>query len=155
LRPYREELRATNPSLFDAKVKEEQVWVAVIWLNGFWSADPPGQKNPLRWGPADGDVWVINPSERLRKFQVSMKFQPTASGNFHMRLSGLVDDEFHVESKSQDKEITKVEKNYLIEARPGRDVIHIHCTPPPNYYFPEDNRSLCYQVTDFKIEERR
>ena len=153
LRPYREELRALNPSVFDAKVREEQEWVAVIWLNGFWCADPPGKEHLLRWGPANGDVWVINPSERVRKFQISMTFQPNTTGKFHMKLSGLVDDEFRMESTFPEKELPRVGRKYLIEVKPGREVIQIQCTPPPNYYFPEDNRSLCYQVMDFKIEE--
>ncbi|HEV3436083.1 MAG TPA: hypothetical protein VG122_01915 [Gemmata sp.] len=157
LRPYREELRSANLVVFDAKEKEEREWVAVIWLKGFWSSDPPDEKNPLRWGPADGNVVIINPSDRVRKFQISMTFHPNTLGIFRMQLSGLVDDDFNLNSNSLGKKVVEVgvEKKYEIEVKPGRDVLHIHCTPPPNYYFPEDNRSLCYHLKDFKIKELR
>lgn len=155
LRPYREELRQANAMLFDALARQERERVAVLWLNGFHSTDPSSERNPLRWGPSDGEVWIVNPADRPRRFQMSMTFHPITTGEFAMNLSGLVDDQFSLSGNSADIAAMKSgsAKTYQIEVQPGRNVIRIRCTPPPHYYFPEDNRTLCYQVKDFKIQE--
>src|SRR5205814_1877567 len=49
LRPYRDELRALDPAYFEAKVREECEWVAVIWLNGFCGSEDPAEYNRLRY----------------------------------------------------------------------------------------------------------
>jgi hypothetical protein len=86
-----------------------------------------------------------------------MTFHPNDFGIFQMRLSGLVEDEFTLDkTKLEGDSGTGVaHKTYQFEVKPGREAIHIHCTPPPRYYYPEDNRNACYHVNDFKIEELR
>jgi hypothetical protein len=149
LRPYRDELHRANPEAFEAQARQERERVAVLWLNGFHSTDPPSECNPLRWGPADGELWIVNPADRVRRFQVTMTFRPITTGEFAMQFSGLVSDRFSLTSNWS----ATAAKSYAIEVRPGQNVIRIHCTPPPHYYFPEDNRTLCYQVKDFTIQE--
>lgn len=154
LRPYRDELRLANPAYFDARVKEEREWPAVIWLGGFYNPDIAGEETSLRYGPPDADMWIINPSDRTRKFQLSMTFHANGVGIFRMQLSGLANDDFDMERKSMNKELKKdgVEKRYRIEVPPGRHALHMVCTPSPQF-IPDDARRLCYYVQDFKIEE--
>jgi hypothetical protein len=156
LRPYREEIRQANPLNYDAKVKEEREWAAVLWLGGFFVPERPGEVSYTRFGPPEADMWVINPSDRTRKFQVSMSFHAHGLGIFQMQLSGLVEDDFHIDRKSSDKDLRKesVEKRYQIEVPPGRHAIHFKCTPSPQF-IPDDSRRLCYYMTDYKFEEQR
>ena len=151
LRPLIDELRSANPAEFVAKSKEERERIAVLWMNGFYTADPPGIRQPLRWGPIDGDIHIINPSERTRVFQVSMTFQPVSLGVFRIGMSGMVNDDFTLHGIATNSE--RIVKSYRMEVRSGRNILHITCIPPSKYYFPEDNRTLCYQIAEMKIEE--
>src|SRR5580692_5879330 len=94
-----EGLRSVSPSLFDAKVQEEREWAAVIWLGRFYVIGMPGDEGYLRFGPPDASAWIINPTDRTRKFDLTMAFGPLSSGSFRMRLTGLVDDDFNLERK--------------------------------------------------------
>jgi hypothetical protein len=85
-----------------------------------------------------------------------MTLDPVSSGLFELKFSGLIDAEFTLEHKFQEKESKKagVEKQYKIEIPPGRHWLRILCTPPPGF-IPSDNRNLCYTVLDFKVKEIR
>jgi hypothetical protein len=156
LRPYREVLKKANPKVYEAKVKEEEEWVAVLWLGGFYTPDISGDENMMRFGPPDADAWLVNPSDRTRTFVMSMTFHPHGNGTFHMKLSGLVEDEFSLDKKLLEKDLKKdgQEKKYRIEVPPGRHAIHIHCSPAPQF-IPDDSRRLCYYLKEFKFEEQR
>ncbi len=156
LRPYREGLRSVSPSLFDAKVQEEREWAAVIWLGRFYAPGMPGDEGYLRFCPPDAYAWIINPTDRTRKFDLTMTFSPLSAGSFRMRLIGLVDDDFNLERKSADWNYKKdgVEKHYQFELPPGRHSIRIRCTPPAGF-IPNDNREFCYSIKDFKFKEIR
>jgi hypothetical protein len=145
-----------SPSLFDAKVQEEREWAAVIWLGRFYVIGMPGDEGYLRFGPPDASAWIINPTDRTRKFDLTMAFGPLSSGSFRMRLTGLVDDDFNLERKSTDWNPKKdgMERHYQFELPPGRHSIRIRCTPPPGF-IPNDNREFCYSIKDFKFKEIR
>lgn len=168
LRPYRDEWRLQiGPANFEAKVREEQEWVAVIWLGKYYVADPiphsrlsseesqSGETKPVRYAPPDASVWFINPSDRTRQFKIGMVLAPMSLGLFQMRLSGLVQEEFALDKKSPDWASKKegIFKEYTIEVPPGRHPIHLHCTPPEHFIF-NDFRKLCYSIGDFKMEEK-
>jgi hypothetical protein len=149
LRPYRDELRALSPADFEMKVREEREYAAVIWLGGFYAAEgPTGDLRSLRFGPPDAAIWVINPSDRTRRFEVSLTFSSLSIGAFQFHLSGLVDDDFVLERDPKSGE----RKTYRIEVPPGRATIRVRCTPPP-HFLPADVRKLCYTVKDFRMTE--
>jgi hypothetical protein len=129
----------------------------VIWLDGFYVYDTPGYPDMHRYGPYDGDMVVINPTDRTRKFAITMSLHPDGSGLFQMKFSGLVDDEFGMEWKQtleRDPLRVGVERRYEVLVPPGRHAMHMHCTPSPQF-IPDETRRLCYYVKDFKIEELR
>lgn len=158
LRPYRAELRQVLPTRYDEVTSNERDWVALLWLDGFQSPEDPWYQNLLRFGPRDANAWFVNPSGRARKFWLTMSFGADAPGQFHMRLSGLVNDEFVVDKPTDWTGPLPfrhgIHKPYVVEVPPGRHAIHFHCTPPPGFV-PADHRKFCYFIMLFKREEIR
>ena len=156
LRPYRELLKTKAPTYYEESVRREREWVAIIWLDGFISPEPPGFYNLLRYGPLDAKAWVINPSDRTRRFKSTMQFGVDSPGPFQLQLSGLVNDEITLDKKPTEFGIPVVRhvlpKQYVIEVPPGRHAIRFVCTPPA-HYVPTDHRKLCYFVMNFDMKE--
>jgi hypothetical protein len=155
LRPFREAYRAKNPEAFDELVRREHEWVAVLWLGRFDSPEPYGYADRFRFGPPDGTVVFLNPTDRERTFHVGMTFGVEQPGDFRVRLSGLADDEFWLEKGPNDWATRKygVRKEYAVTLKPGRNVLRIRCDPPPEFA-PRDYRKQCYFVMDFVKHER-
>lgn len=159
LRPYRDELRQVLPTDYERMTTNERDWVALLWLDGFESPEDPGYHDLLRFAPRDASAWFVNPSERTRKFSLTMYFGADAPGQFHMRLSGLVNDQFEIEGPLVDAGGSPsprqgLRKTYLVEIPPGRHAIHFRCAPPSDFV-PADHRKFCYYIMMFKREEIR
>jgi hypothetical protein len=156
LRPYRDALKALSPELYEAKVREEENSPIVLWLNGFYNPGTIVEDRSFRFGPTNAKVWIINPAQTTRTFNISMILSPVDTGVFGFAFSGLVTDEFSLERKVGDWEAKRygAEKRYRIEVPPGRHTIRIRCYPPDDF-LPDDRRNLSYYVKDFKIEEVR
>ena len=76
------------PSYYDQVTRSEQDWVALLWLDGFRSPEDPWHQNLLRFGPRDASAWFVNPSDRVRRFALTMYFGADMPGRFQMHLSG-------------------------------------------------------------------
>lgn len=157
LRPYRELLKLQDPVYYAQGVQREQDWVAVLWLDGFSSPESPGHYDNLRYGPIDGTVWFVNPSDRVRTFSLRMTFGADSPGPFKMRLSGLKEMEFELDKKPTDWGATPTrygeEVAFDVEIPPGRHALRIHCTPP-SHFVATDHRKLCYFILNFKRAEK-
>ncbi len=155
LRPYRELLKK-DPAYYEAGVKREHEWVAVIWLDGFMSPEPPGYYDLLRYGPPKAHAVVINPSDRTRKFKMQFRFGVDSPGPFQLQLSGLVNDDFPLDKKPTEFGTPVIRhivpKDYIVEVPPGRHKIDFRCTPPP-HYIPTDHRNLCFYILQFEMKE--
>jgi hypothetical protein len=159
LRPYRAELRQVLPSRYGEVTNNERDWVALLWLDGFQSPEDPWYQNLLRFGPRDANAWFVNPSGRVRTFRLTMYLGADAPGQFHMRLSGLANDDFPLDSRPTDwsgpvPSRHGAYKDLVVEVPPGRHAIHFHCTPPPNFV-PVDHRKFCYFIMVFQRTEIR
>ena len=79
-----------------------------------------------------------------------------ARGPFHMKLSGLINDEFELDKKPTiwGPPATRfgLPKEYAVEVPPGRHAIRFHCTPP-SHFVSTDYRNLCFFIMHFKREE--
>ena len=80
LRLYRDELRRALPGYYEELTRNEQDWVALLWLDGFDSPEDPmlPRHDPLRARRAS--AWFVNPSNRERKFGLWMTFGTDTPG---------------------------------------------------------------------------
>lgn len=154
LRPFREAWRANRDNDYEGYARHEREWVAVIWLDGFYSPEPTGSGEEFRFGPRDATAWFINPTDRDRRYRIRMTFGGNSPGIRHFTLTGLVNEEFDVETKLGDMDAKKYgrEMTWDITVPPGRHPMRIQCTPPPNF-MPNEVRKLCYYIMDFKKHE--
>jgi len=157
LRPYRDLYLGKNAEAFEAMAKQEREWVAVVWVNGFYSPEPAGFAHEYREGPRDGTAWFVNPSDRERTFRVSVKFGCFQPGSYRFQFSGLLDKEFDIEragdtheGRHHDGEL----KEFTVVVPPGRHPLRIRCTPPPDFA-PVGYRKMYYALMDFKMAEIR
>jgi hypothetical protein len=155
LRPYRDAYRQNHPAAYEALERQEREWVAVLWLEGFFSPELPGFWNEYREGPPEGLAWFVNPSDRERTFLISMHFGCLQPGAYRMNITGLgVEDEFVIERPlgETDSRRTDRHKEYRVTVPPGRHALSFRCTPPPDF-IPADPRRLCYFIKDFRKTE--
>jgi hypothetical protein len=159
LRLYRRELRRALPGYYDEVTRHEQDWVALLWLDGFNSPEDPLYRDMIRFAPRRASAWFVNPSDRARKFGLWMTFGTDTPGPFHMRLSGLAEDEFTLDRPPTEWigtiPIRSGETRYYeVTVPPGRHAIRFHCTPP-SHFVPADNRRFCFFIMFFRREEIR
>jgi len=154
LRPYRDAWRANPDNDYEGYARHERDWVAVIWLEGFFSPEPTGSGHEFRFGPRDATAWFINPTDRDRRFRIRMTFGGTTQGIRHFKLTGLVNEEFDVETRPGDLDAKRYgrEMTWEITVPPGRHFLRIRCTPPPDF-MPNEVRKLCYYIMDFHKHE--
>jgi hypothetical protein len=163
LRPYRDLYAQKSPAAFETIETQEREWVTVLWLGGFANSDqfinPREFQREGYWyreGPPDGRAWFLNPTDRERKFKITMTFGVFSPGTFQIKLSGLgiENDEFEIDKKPMDWEEQKygVTREYTIAVPPGRHALRIRCIPPPGYIH-ADYRRLCYYIKEFKMSE--
>jgi hypothetical protein len=157
LRPYREALRRTDPTTFASRVTAEAEWVAPLWLGGFHISTADASGELLHWGPFDGDLVLLNPTDRTRKFEITFVIGVEVAGPFDITIGDPVNHAFTLEkihdpTDPQDQKRHGEPRAYKIDARPGRTVIHFRCRPP-EYFLPFDRRNLCYFIKNFKIRE--
>ena len=156
LRPFREAylLRPERVAAYEALERREREWVAVLWLDGFTSPEPPGFADEYREGSPEGSIVFVNPSDRTRRFRVTMKFGVMYPGAYDLRLSGLIEDRFAVEKSRGDRDPRNGGdvKTYTFDLPPGRHAVRVRCTPPPDF-IPFDHRKMCYFIKDFEKAE--
>ena len=134
--------------------RREREWVAVLWLDGFVSPEPPGFADDYREGPREATAVFVNPADTPQTIRISMKFGCMQAGTYEMHLSGLVEDRFSIEKASGDRDLrhSEITKMYSFTLPPGRHAIRFRCNPPPDFV-PLDHRKLCYFIADFQKAE--
>jgi len=158
LRPYRDLLRqklSTPPYDYESYAKKERELPSLLWLAGFYRmVNEHGEQEAIRRGTYKATAWFVNPTDRTRKFTVSLVLGTENPGTFHMKLTGLINDEFEMDRRSDDWDAKQfgMPRKYELEVPPGRHRIDIRCTPPPDFV-PGDIRKLCYYVLNVHIEE--
>jgi hypothetical protein len=159
LRPYREAYRRIDPVGYDRSVKEEEEWVAPIWLGGFFLVEPIDENGErVHWGPLDAQLVLVNPTDRTRKFKISFTIDAEVTGPFDIRFGGPVNDSFSLDKFSDPNDPLKrwhgIRKDYDIELPPGRTVIPVRCRTP-EYFLPSNTRNLCYFIREFRLRENK
>jgi hypothetical protein len=156
LRPFRDAYRE-RPDLvaaLESLERQEREWVAILWLDGFVSPEPPGFADEYREGPGDATAVFVNPADRPRRLRVTMHFGVMQPGVYDMQLSGLVEDQFPIEKPRADRDPRNGGpiRTYTFTLPPGRHAIRFRCTPPPDF-MPSDHRKMCYFIKDFEKAE--
>jgi hypothetical protein len=159
LRLYRDELRRALPEYYEEVTRNEQDWVALLWLDGFDSPEEPVYRDMIRFAPRRASAWFVNPSDRERRFGLWMTFGTDTQGPFQMRLSGLINDAFTLDRPATDWSSGAPARSgetryYEVTVPPGRHAIRFHCTPP-SHFVPADNRRFCFFIMFFRREEIR
>lgn len=148
LRPYRDQFRAKDPADFERRARLEREYLALLWLDGFQPAvNEDGQYSPTVYGTERGSLWVVNPTDRTRTVRVGMTFGTDHPGAFGMKLSGLIEDEFELDNRSDEWDAAQggVRRQYELTVPPGRHRIRVRCTVPDGFK-PTDTRKLCFYV---------
>ncbi len=159
LRPYRDVLRATDPVNFERLQREEAEWVAPLWLSGFHRTDPYDEGGEeFVWGPFDADLVLVNPTDRVRVYEMSFNIGVVVPGPFDINIGPPFDLSFtldKVHDPGDPMDLRRHEQWYSkpVRLEPGRNVIHFRCRPPA-YFLPLDKRNLCYFIKDFTLRER-
>jgi hypothetical protein len=159
LRPYREDLRQALPNRYEDLKRQEREWVALLWLDGFWSPEEPENHDMIRFAPSEASAWFVNLSDREREFALWMTFGSDAPGPFQMRLAGLIEEEFVLDKGPTDwsgptPNRYGKERYFVVRVPPGRHAIRFHCTPPPDFV-PADHRKFCFFIMNFRRKEIR
>jgi hypothetical protein len=150
LRPYREAYRRIDPAGYANSVRDEEEWMAVLWL-GFALRELPEENGAaVYWGPFDADLVLVNPADRTRTFDLSFAIAVDTVGPFDITLGPPLNDAF-VLDKTDPRGTPKA---YRIELPPGRTMIHFRCRPP-EYFLPFDKLNLCYFIREFRMQERK
>jgi hypothetical protein len=159
LRPYRDAYQRVDPVGFAQAQTREREWVAALWLDGFFRPEPPFESERTVWGPPDGTLVLVNPTDRERSFTISFTIGVDVAGPFRVTISSddAINDEFPVDKivVEGDHEGRRIgwPKNYeKVKVKPGRTNIRIRCYTP-HYFRPGDSRNLCYFIKDFKMVE--
>ena len=149
LRDYRQYLERTyGPDRFAAMSAAERAHVSWLWLKGFDSMEPVGYERRQRWCRAKGLVVVVNPTDRERKVQVTMKLHTWFEPETVLHVSGPVwAEDLTIDGDGGDGPITRD-----LTVPPGRHAVHFRCKPPGGYTFP-DSRDYVFGVKDFSLRE--
>jgi len=155
LRPFRDAWRTMKPADYARQEAYERDWVAPLWL-GFFVTEPSDDGERLIWGTPDKTLYLVNPADRTRRFEIAFTIGVDTTGPFDFTFSGLVTDSFTLEKPpGKDDHDTKrygIPHSYIVDLPPGRSMIRIRCRPPE--YFASDSRNLCYFIKDFRLLER-
>ena len=155
LRPFRDAWRTIKPVDFARQETVEREWVASLWLGGFHVTNPSANGERVMWGTPDATLYLVNPTDRVRRFDITFTLGVETDGPFVFALSGLVDTAFTLDrSAGGDESETRhyaLPETYTLDLPPGRSMIRFRCRPPR--HFVTDTRNLCYFIKDFRLSE--
>jgi hypothetical protein len=151
LRPFRDAWQ--NRPEFKYQEAYEYDWVAPLWMADFYVSDPGEDGERVIWGRPDATMYLVNPTDRTRKFKIHFRIGVDTEGPFEFTLSGAINDTFPLEKVPEDTETRRTGRyrSYTVELPPGRSKVRIRCRPPD--YFATDLRNLCYFIKEFRLEE--
>jgi hypothetical protein len=154
LRPFRDAWMK-RPQFRNQEAYERD-WVAPLWMADFYVSDPGEDGERVVWGRPDATMYLVNPTDRTRTFDLTFKIGVDTEGPFEVILTGVATDAFDLENPYQkDDPAFKrfgVEQHYQIELPPGRSKLRIRCRPPGHFFY--DGRNLCYFIREFKLQEK-
>ena len=146
LRNYKARLEAERPVELAALRLQEQERLQVLWLHGFVSFEPVGQESKHRWCGRRGELVLVNPTDRTRRFQCHMVFGNLMAESADLKIDGAIwSDRFPV-----NRDVTS--KTYTIVVPPGRHTIRFTCKPPADYR-PRDTLEQIFFVAQFEVAE--
>ncbi len=146
LRNYKARLEAERPVELAALRLQEQERLQVLWLHGFVSFEPIGQESKHRWCSRRGELVLVNPTDRTRRFQCNMVFGNLMAESADLKIDGAIwSDRFPV-----NRDVTS--KAYTIVVPPGRHTIRFICKPPAEYR-PSDTLEQIFFVAQFEATE--
>ncbi len=153
LRPFREAWQTAHPAEYAAMEVAEREWVTPLWLAGFDYYAPPMVPEREIWGTPDATMWLVNPTDRTRTFQIAFTIYIDTPGPFGFRLSGLMDDEFTLERTDPHVPLARYDVQEIIHIPPGHSPVRIRCIPPDHLY--ARSTTLCYLIKDFRLVEQQ
>lgn len=168
LRPYRDWLRAKDPAYFDREAAKERDFVALSWLRGFPSPEPPGLERKYRWAYRSAAFQIVNPSDRERTFDLTATFDTHHEGEFTVTLTGppgltwvnrpdgagRLEDTFGVVASNGGPLVPGARRTYRLTIPPGRHTVRASSTAPSGFVL-GDTRPIHYNLQDITFDEVR
>ncbi len=153
LRGYRESLvRNYGAGGFEARAQAEREGLAVLWLTGFTSSEPPGYEDRARLGGPEGLAVFVNRSASPVTVTVRMKFRTTFKGPARLRIDGALASpagEAWVDDLTIGGEDKPAEYCRDLVIPPGRHAVRFRCRSLVPV-LPSDSRNDLYTLLDFR-----
>ena len=153
LRGYRESLvRNYGAAGFEARARAEREGLAVLWLSGFTSSEPPGYEDRARRGGPDGLAVFVNRSDAAVTLTVRMRFRTTFKGLARLRIDSTLASPEGVAWADDltiggDEKPVEFARDLVIP--PGRHAVRFRCRALVPV-LPPDSRDDLYTLLDFR-----
>lgn len=148
LRPYRQDLRQNyGPTRFEAMARGETDRLAVEWLKGFVSYEPPGSEWRHHWCGPLGVMAFVNRSGQPATVLAKMTFRTGFREPAILRIDG---GELWSDVLTIDNEPGGPRYERKLTIPPGRHLVRFRCRLP-EVVFPSDSRNLVFSIGDFKL----
>ena len=153
LRGYRESLvRNYGAGGFEARAQAEREGLAVLWLGGFTSLEPPGYEDRARLGGPDGLAVFVNRSAAAVTVPLRVRFRTTFRGPARLRIDSALAspagepwaDDLVIGGEERPAEYAR---DLVIP--PGRHAVRFRCRALVPV-LPSDSRNDLYTLLDFR-----
>lgn len=149
LRGFRDKVRAELGDRYEAEARRDAEAVRALWLHGFYldGVYGPGLEWKLRWVCPKAEIVFVNPTDRPRTMQLSMRFLSDLDEPFDLKIDGgsLLSGVYTM--KKGAPAVTPA-----IVVPPGRHTVRLHYRAPRSFK-PTDPRWAAVRVADFTMTE--
>ncbi len=146
LRPFRDRLRQELGDRFDALAAAEADAVRVLWLDGFYSFEKPGEEWKHRWCGPRGVALFVNPTDRPRTVKLDFVARTFTDAAADVRIEG----DIWSERMAVNRASPPVERTLVVP--PGRHVVRFRAKAPPGE-LPTDSRRLTFFLGLFRMTQ--
>lgn len=147
LRPYRERLRAELGPRFDELARQEREAVRVLWLDGFFSFEKPGEEWKHRWCGPTGTAVFVNPTDRPRTLRLDYVMRTFTDSPADVRVDG---GDLWTERVPVNRHTVPVAR--VVVVPPGRHLVRFRARPPADQ-LPSDSRRLTFFFAGLRVNE--
>ena len=147
LRPLRERLRKQLGQGFDVLARRDAEAVRVLWLDGFYSFEKPGEEWRHRWCGPTGEAVFVNPTDRPRTLRLDYVMRTFTDAPADVRVDG---GDLWTERVPVNHTTAPVTRTVVVP--PGRHAIRFRAKAPADQ-LPTDSRRLMFFVADFRATE--
>jgi hypothetical protein len=147
LRPLRERLRKEIGPKFDDLAKRDAEAVRVLWLDGFYSFERPGEEWRHRWCGPTGTAVFVNPTDRPRTLRLEYVMRTYTNAPADVRVEG---GELWTERVPVNSASAPVSRTVVVP--PGRHVVRFRAKMPRDQ-LPSDSRRLTFFLAGFRATE--